>query len=93
VQAWLKHLRNELPTIAFKCSTQTQNENLSRSTVPVANASHSLLKTSVCLGADVLLKLLANYSRNRDLKTAIRVGVVGRCGIQYFPLSVIATFN
>ncbi|KAF6024721.1 GNL3 [Bugula neritina] len=74
--AWLKHLRNELPTIAFKCSTQTQNENLSRSTVPVANASHSLLKTSVCLG-DVLLKLLANYSRNRDLKTAIRVGVVG----------------
>lgn len=77
VEAWLKYLRNELPTIAFKASTQSQNSNLSRSNIAISKASQALLETSTCLGADVLLKLLANYSRNRDLKTAIRVGVVG----------------
>ena len=30
-----------------------------------------------CVGARTLTALLANYSRNRDIKTAIRVGVVG----------------
>ena len=77
VTAWLKYLRNELPTIDFKSCTQTQSDNLSRSKVAVSKASESLMKTSTCLGADVLLKLLANYSRSKDLKTAIRVGVVG----------------
>ncbi len=28
VEGWLKYLRNEFPTIAFKASTQTQKENL-----------------------------------------------------------------
>ena len=28
IMAWLKHLRNELPTLAFRCSTQSQNVNL-----------------------------------------------------------------
>ncbi len=32
---------------------------------------------SACLGADTLLALLKNYSRNAGLKTAISVGVVG----------------
>ena len=30
VEAWLKHLRNEFPTVAFKASTQTQKQNLVR---------------------------------------------------------------
>lgn len=30
VQSWLKHLRNEFPTVAFKASTQTQKHNLVR---------------------------------------------------------------
>ncbi|XP_067950471.1 guanine nucleotide-binding protein-like 3 homolog [Watersipora subatra] len=77
VTAWLKYLRNELPTIAFKSSTQTQSDHLSRSNIAISKASEGLIKTSTCLGADVLLKLLANYSRSKDLKTAIRVGVVG----------------
>lgn len=81
VEAWLKYLRNELPTIAFKSSTQTQHDNLSRSNISVSKATQGLLKSSTCLGADVLLKLLANYSRSKDLKTAIRVGVVGKCSI------------
>lgn len=28
VEKWLKHLRNEFPTVAFKASTQLQRQNL-----------------------------------------------------------------
>lgn len=77
VEEWLKHLRNEFPTLAFKASTQTQNTHLSRAKVPLQMASDDLLKSSHCLGADMLMKLLGNYCRNKDIKSAIRVGVVG----------------
>ena len=30
VELWLKHLRNEFPTVAFKASTQTQKQHLVR---------------------------------------------------------------
>ena len=41
-------------------------------------ASSDLLSSSQCLGADTLMKLLGNYCRNSGVKTAIRVGIVGR---------------
>ena len=41
-------------------------------------ANPDLLGSSQCLGADVLMKLLGNYCRSKDVKTVIRVGVVGR---------------
>ena len=44
-------------------------------------ANPDLLGSSQCLGADVLMKLLGNYCRNKDVKTVIRVGVVGRLTI------------
>merc|ERR1712137_1204997 len=62
VQSWLKHLRKEFPTIAFKCSTQNQRTRLG---------------TTECLGASTLLQLLKNYSRSQDIKTAITVGIIG----------------
>ncbi|XP_064415272.1 guanine nucleotide-binding protein-like 3-like protein isoform X3 [Latimeria chalumnae] len=77
VQKWLKYLRNEFPTVAFKASTQQQSKNLQRSKVPVRQASLDLLSSSACVGADSLMKLLGNYCRNLDIKTAITVGVVG----------------
>ncbi|XP_062890747.1 guanine nucleotide-binding protein-like 3-like protein [Mobula hypostoma] len=77
VQKWLKYLRNELPTVAFKASTQLQNKNLHRSRVPVDRACADLLQSSACVGADNLMRLLGNYCRNQGLKTAITVGVVG----------------
>ncbi|KAK2188704.1 hypothetical protein NP493_124g01011 [Ridgeia piscesae] len=77
VEAWLKYLRKELPTVAFKASTQSQKDNLSHSKVLLGNASEELRKSSCCLGASVLMKLLGNYCRNQDIKTTIRVGVVG----------------
>ncbi|XP_027858689.1 guanine nucleotide-binding protein-like 3-like protein [Xiphophorus couchianus] len=77
VEKWIKYLRNEFPTVAFKASTQQQTKNLKRSNVPVTQATSELLSTSACIGADCLMKLLGNYCRNQDIKTAITVGVVG----------------
>ncbi|XP_071960876.1 guanine nucleotide-binding protein-like 3 homolog [Antedon mediterranea] len=76
-EKWLKHLRNEFPTVAFKASTQTQKQNLGRSKIPVNLSSKDLLQSSQCLGAESLIKLLANYCRNSGIKTTITVGVVG----------------
>ncbi len=104
VEKWLKHLRNEFPTVAFKACTQSQKHNLvsglvcvytyihthsfflshthtrlqSQKKFPLSSASSSLLSSSACLGAEVLLKLLGNYCRNADIKTSISVGVVGK---------------
>ncbi|XP_054168702.1 guanine nucleotide-binding protein-like 3 homolog [Oppia nitens] len=77
LQKWLQYLRNELPTVAFKACTQKQNSNLSRSNVNVLVSSDELLSSSKCLGADILMKLLSNYCRNKDIKITITVGIVG----------------
>lgn len=45
---------------------------------PLGTGPVSILGTSACLGADVLLKLLGNYCRNADIRTSITVGVVGK---------------
>ncbi|KAF9428025.1 Guanine nucleotide-binding protein-like 3 [Podila epigama] len=77
VESWLKYLRNEYPTIAFKASTQSQRTNLGQSNVGIDMASDDMLTSSECLGADQLVKLLKNYCRNANIKTAITVGVIG----------------
>ncbi|XP_060109100.1 guanine nucleotide-binding protein-like 3-like protein [Heteronotia binoei] len=77
VAKWLKYLRNEFPTVAFKASTQQQSRNLQWSRVPVTQASVDLLSSGACVGADCLMKVLANYCRSQDVKTTISVGVVG----------------
>ncbi|XP_020648686.3 guanine nucleotide-binding protein-like 3-like protein [Pogona vitticeps] len=77
VAKWLKYLRNEFPTVAFKASTQQQSKNLQQSRVPVTQASGDLLSSGACVGADCLMKVLANYCRNQNVRTTITVGVVG----------------
>ncbi|RUS22177.1 P-loop containing nucleoside triphosphate hydrolase protein [Endogone sp. FLAS-F59071] len=77
VEEWLKYLRNEYPTIAFKSSTQIQRKNLSQSMIPAEIAPDDILNSSECLGADSLIHLLKNYSRSQNLKTSITVGVIG----------------
>ncbi|GAB6021291.1 Guanine nucleotide-binding protein-like 3 [Chamberlinius hualienensis] len=77
---WLKYLRNEFPTMPFKASTQSQKHNLSWKRTSKSNmkfVSNDEAKVSVCMGADLLMKLLSNYCLNKGLKTLIRVGVVG----------------
>ena len=79
-EQWLKYFREELPAVAFKCSTQKQATNLGRRALSAAAASGSAGGGgggSECLGADALLQLLKNYARSADIKTAITVGVVG----------------
>lgn len=76
VDAWLKYLRNEFPTVAFKASTQAQRRNLGHAG-SVQLASEDLLSGSECLGADALVHLLKNYCRNSNMKTSITVGVIG----------------
>ena len=46
--------------------------------MPTSIASDGLLSTSQCMGAGTLMRLLGNYCRNKDIKTAITVGVVGK---------------
>ncbi|EHH60918.1 Guanine nucleotide-binding protein-like 3-like protein [Macaca fascicularis] len=77
VEKWLDYLRNELPTVAFKASTQHQVKNLNRCSVPVDQASESLLKSKACFGAENLMRVLGNYCRLGEVRTHIRVGVVG----------------
>ncbi|KAG0068186.1 Guanine nucleotide-binding protein-like 3 [Linnemannia elongata] len=77
VESWLKYLRHEYPTIAFKASTQSQRSNLGQSNVGTDMATDDMLTSSECLGADQLVKLLKNYCRNANIKTAITVGVIG----------------
>lgn len=76
-QAWLKYYREELPAVAFKCSTQQQTSNLGRRALN--SKKDSLVNTSECLGAETLLQLLKNYARSgsSSLKKSITVGVVG----------------
>ncbi|XP_019864451.1 PREDICTED: guanine nucleotide-binding protein-like 3 homolog [Amphimedon queenslandica] len=75
---WLKYLRNEFPTVPFKASTQTQKHNLSCKHLQLlGGSSHSLEKSSVCLGSELLMKLLGNYCCSTGIQTSITVGVVG----------------
>eukprot|EP00088_Acartia_fossae_P020329 TRINITY_DN2193_c0_g1_i11.p1 TRINITY_DN2193_c0_g1~~TRINITY_DN2193_c0_g1_i11.p1 ORF type:complete len:595 (+),score=223.18 TRINITY_DN2193_c0_g1_i11:47-1831(+) len=73
--AWIKYLRNEYPTIPFKASTQ-QTARLGHAKINMKQVEQQIT-TSKCVGADTLLALLGNYCRNKDIKTSIRVGVVG----------------
>ncbi|KAI5254666.1 Guanine Nucleotide-Binding Protein-Like 3-Like Protein [Manis pentadactyla] len=77
IEKWLDYLRNELPTVAFKASTQHQVKNLNRCSMPVEQASESLLKSKACFGAENLMRVLRNYCRLGEVHTHIRVGVVG----------------
>ncbi|KAE8659304.1 Guanine nucleotide-binding protein-like NSN1 [Hibiscus syriacus] len=77
VEKWLKYLREELPAVAFKCSTQEQRSNLGWKSSSKAAKPSNLLQTSDCLGAETLIKLLKNYSRSHEIKKSITVGVIG----------------
>jgi len=77
LEAWIKYLRSELPAIAFKSSTQSQGSRLGHAKVDISKSTEGQLQTSKCVGASTLMALLGNYCRNKDIKTSIRVGVVG----------------
>jgi hypothetical protein len=75
VAQWLTYLRNEFPVIAFKSSTQNQATHLKQHHAKAVGGHSS--GAGACFGAPTMLALLGNYCRNLNIRTAIRVGVVG----------------
>ncbi|CAL4943106.1 unnamed protein product [Urochloa decumbens] len=76
VEKWLTYLREEMPTVAFKCNTQEQRTKLGWKSSKLDKSSN-IPQISDCLGAENLIRLLKNYSRSHELKLAITVGIVG----------------
>lgn len=74
---WLKYLRRSGPATAFKASTQDQNSRLGRRKFGKTPNTEKVLQGSPCVGAELLMSMLANYCRNKGIKTSIRVGIVG----------------
>lgn len=83
---WLRHLRCDYPTIAFRSSTQQQRRGLSQARGDALSAkggggAAAAGGPSTCAGAGALLTLLKNYARSRGggkgVATSIAVGVVG----------------
>lgn len=76
---WLQYLRGFFPTVPFKASTQSQSRHLGRKALSKAKNKKFLqnIKVSPCVGAELLMSLLGNYCRNKNIKTTITVGVVG----------------
>lgn len=74
---WLKYLRRFGPVTAFKASTQDQTSRLGRRKLSKGVNSDKVLQGSPCVGAELLMSMLANYCRNKGIKTSIRVGIVG----------------
>merc|ERR1719460_861839 len=70
---WLKYFREETPCVAFKCAVRGKLSSDRRDLLPKIGEPTG----KDVLGADTLLQLLKNYARNRNMKTAITVGIVG----------------
>lgn len=82
VEAWLKYLGHDFPTLAFKASTQSQRNNLSQGAKAVnysktSSSIDAITGGSEAIGAGALVELIKNYSRSLNLKTSIAVGVFG----------------
>ncbi|XP_041262263.1 guanine nucleotide-binding protein-like 3-like protein [Onychostruthus taczanowskii] len=77
VAAWLKHLRDEFPTVAFKACTQQQSRRLKQSRMAADTAPQDVLAAGGCVGAETLLHILRNYGRCGEGRSSITVGVVG----------------
>ena len=76
-EKWLKYLRQELPTVAFKCSTGGKEDRKGGRGGRGGRGGEGGADAGSVLGADTLVQLLKNYARNLDIKTAVTVGIVG----------------
>ncbi|XP_069823233.1 guanine nucleotide-binding protein-like 3 [Dendropsophus ebraccatus] len=74
IEKWLQFLSNELPTIAFKCSTQVHERSLPSPGRKRDPNRIDISKGTVCYGADSLLRVLHSLCPSSD---AIKVGLIG----------------
>lgn len=92
MEKWLSYFRGELPTVAYKCQTQKHAPGADKGGGDKGGGKRggkggkedggrgldtAGLGAKDTLGADMLLGILKNYARSRNMKTAITVGVVG----------------
>lgn len=82
VAAWVKYLRREFPTLAFKSSTQQQRSRIGqigggKKMSLAASTQEKALQSSSAVGSGSLMQLLKNYCRSSDVKRSINVGVIG----------------
>ncbi|KAM3915591.1 guanine nucleotide-binding protein-like 3 [Leptodactylus fuscus] len=76
VEKWLKFLSNQIPTIAFKCSTQVAEKNLPGAGKKNMNPGCiDISKGTVSYGATSLLRIL--HSLCPSPTEAIKVGLIG----------------
>mmetsp|Transcript_30541 Transcript_30541/g.88797 ORF Transcript_30541/g.88797 Transcript_30541/m.88797 type:complete len:702 (+) Transcript_30541:41-2146(+) len=81
LEAWLKYLRREYPTIAFKAALG--GDKVRHAKTSAQQASDALLKSgSAVVGADALMQLVKNYARTGSSnvaksKQSMSVGIIG----------------
>ncbi|KAM5148600.1 guanine nucleotide-binding protein-like 3 [Mantella aurantiaca] len=75
IEKWLNYLNKELPTIAFKCSTQVREKNLPSNGPKARSTTVDISKGTVCYGGESLLRILHLLCPSQD--ESIKVGLVG----------------
>lgn len=87
LEKWLSYLRRSWPAVPFKASVQQQAQKLGRRAMIKKSKKKNLEKlmsVSSCVGAEFLMRLLANYRKNKGIITSITVGVVGKFAFRLF---------
>ncbi|VVC35927.1 GTP binding domain,P-loop containing nucleoside triphosphate hydrolase,GTP-binding protein, orthogonal [Cinara cedri] len=78
VRNWLSYFRGRLgtPALPFKASTQQAGSRIGHRRMNKCKKDTDKA-ISLCVGAELVMTLLANYCRSDKMKTSIVVGVVG----------------
>ncbi|XP_050520204.1 guanine nucleotide-binding protein-like 3 homolog [Daktulosphaira vitifoliae] len=78
VRNWLSYFRGQLgtPALPFKASTQQAGSRIGHRKMNKCKKDTEKA-ISLCVGAELIMTLLANYCRSDKMKTSIVVGVVG----------------
>lgn len=84
VRDWLAYFRGRLgtPALPFKASTQQAGSRIGHKKMNKCKKDTEKA-ISLCVGAELIMTLLANYCRNDKMKTSIVVGVVGKVIVKY----------
>ncbi|NWW84087.1 GNL3 protein, partial [Rhynochetos jubatus] len=73
LEKWLDYLKEEFPTVAFKCATLMKDRTMEQ--VTRRRARIDISRTTQCFGSKCLLKLLQEHGKTQN--KALQVGVVG----------------
>ena len=79
LMGWMKHLKREYQTVAFKANTQQQARNLKQNTFVSkgTDCDEKTLGRSGTVGSQQLIQELKKYSLSLGIKTSVTVGIIG----------------